>query len=189
MNDAVLLISTIVTALTSVVAVIISIVTIRQSNKIQEEATRPDINISYENINFGKVYGHFIIKNSGKTGAKITRFEHDVKFIEKETPCNTLIYRLVKRTEEAFEYVEGLYLAPNQKFLFLYVNPETEEDLIKFKITYESSTTQYVSESTMRLINYYNMPELLAHAERKNGEENYERAIANILKEISTKRL
>jgi hypothetical protein len=142
-----------------------------------------------EIINHGNVYGYFVIKNSGKTGARITCFEHDAKFPEKETPKNAFVYTHLKETRESFKYVTGLYLAPNQRFMFFYINPDTEEELIRFKITYESLNKTYVSEGLFRLVNYYRIPEVMASKNYINDKEDYQKAIANILKDISTKRL
>ena len=66
--------------LTSVIAIIISIVTLRQNSKMIEESSRAVISVYSSSINTGSPMCYLVIRNFGNSQAVITKFNYDFDF-------------------------------------------------------------------------------------------------------------
>lgn len=76
-SDIIQLIGIMASLLTSIIAIIISIVTVRQNSKILEEANRPVISIYGQSINPGAPMFYLVVKNFGNSSAYMTKFATD----------------------------------------------------------------------------------------------------------------
>lgn len=79
-SDIIEIVGIIASLITSIVAITISIVTMRQNSKMIEESTRAIIAIYGESINTGSPVFYFVIKNFGNSLATITKFTSDFDF-------------------------------------------------------------------------------------------------------------
>lgn len=104
-KDKMQLITSIVTATTSIIAIIISIRSLKATKRSIESANRPNV-VAYLtwdwlDINLRE---YLVIKNFGKSGAIITNiiFSEPWKNSQNQQPI--------------FDHMDGYYIAPNQKF-------------------------------------------------------------------------
>ena len=79
-SDIIQLFGIIASLITSIVAITISLVTLRQNSKMIEDASRPIISIYGESINPGSPVFYIVIKNFGSSSAYITQFDYDFDF-------------------------------------------------------------------------------------------------------------
>lgn len=99
--------ASIIQGLTSIVAVIISVVTLRQTNKIQQDASKPyivaylsKIKVSDSDLTF------LVIRNFGKTGATI-----------KEVKTNPRLNNPgLSSVNDPIDNLKNQFIAPNQSF-------------------------------------------------------------------------
>lgn len=126
----------IIQSLTAIIAVIISVCTLKQNSKQIEESTRPYITIYLTKINLGTPSKILVIKNFGKSSAKITKLSCDEKLIRYSCIPNL----------KPFSSIEGSSLVPNQSYKCL-INPPREKDLyINFEISYTSNSNKNYNE-------------------------------------------
>lgn len=81
-SDIIQIIGVLVSLFTSAVAIIISIVTIRQNSKMIEESSRAVLGIYGETINPGVQMFFIVVKNFGNSLAVISKFESDFDFTD-----------------------------------------------------------------------------------------------------------
>ncbi|MDO4647754.1 MAG: hypothetical protein Q4B26_03815, partial [Eubacteriales bacterium] len=79
-TNVVQIIGILVSLLTSVVAIVISIVTVKQNSKMIEASTKASIGIYGAEINPGSPMFLFVIRNFGNSSACFTRFDYDFDF-------------------------------------------------------------------------------------------------------------
>lgn len=65
----------VVTSITAIISIIISVITLKQNNKMIEESTRPYIVVYGYVTNFGSPVYTIAVKNFGNSAAKITKFQ------------------------------------------------------------------------------------------------------------------
>ncbi len=101
-SDKIQIISIIATTLISVVSVIIAVATLRQTNKITEEANRPYVVIYLEVIQVTSSFTYYlVIKNFGASGAIIDSVSYFPDFQNKFK-------------NKPFSKLENHFIAPNQ---------------------------------------------------------------------------
>lgn len=76
-SDIVQIIGIIVSFLTSVVAILISLMTMHQNSKMIEESSRAVISIYSRSINTGRQILYVVVKNFGNSTAVISKFDYD----------------------------------------------------------------------------------------------------------------
>ena len=118
---------------TSIVAVIISVVTLRQNNKMIEAANRPNLSIYGNYANTGILCLYFVIRNFGSSSAKITDITYDFDLVN----C----YR-VKNNKDFIKSLIGCTIAPNQSKICILDYDKVDKE-INFEVTYKSSTKTY----------------------------------------------
>lgn len=79
-SDIIQIIGIIASLITSIVAIVISILTMRQNSRMIEESSRAIIGIYGESVNFGTPMFYLVIKNFGNSTATITKFSSDFDF-------------------------------------------------------------------------------------------------------------
>ena len=139
----------IITSLTvSIIAIFISLATLRQNSKMLESASRPIVSIYVDSITVCEQTSYFVLKNFGASPAKITTFKYDS--ILKET---TQKFSLLC---SQFDFVEGIILAPGQsKLLDLTKLPV---DNVRFNIVYSFGEASYSEVITLNVKNYIHLP-------------------------------
>ncbi len=127
----------------SAIAIIISVLTLRQNSKMIEESTRPYITI-YSNVtDFQNLVYYLVLKNFGQSGAEITSFK-----------CNQDLskycYDDVKFARVPFKNIEGTFLTPGQMFKYPIDSTKLKDaEPLKFEISYKSSTHTYIEKITV----------------------------------------
>ena len=76
-SDIIQLLGILLSTIISTIAVIISVVTLRQNHQMVEESTRPYIVVYTAATDFQSPMYYLLIKNLGQTGARITSFSCD----------------------------------------------------------------------------------------------------------------
>lgn len=141
-SDTIQVISIICTSILSIIAIVISLLTLIQNNRMLEESTKPDISIFKHVIDIAKPYNYFVIKNFGQTGAQII----DIK-------CNVDLDKYLLRNP--FKYLVGTYVAPNQSFTCVFDIDKFEYRILNFEIKYSNPNSKsnkfYTSKITIDL--------------------------------------
>ena len=104
-SDIIQILGIIASFLTALVAIIISLVTMRQNSKMIEESSRAIISIYPQSINTGTPMLFIVIKNFGNSPAIIRKFDYDFDF----TDC----YKFRSERDYLKDFV-GSTLAPGQ---------------------------------------------------------------------------
>ena len=134
-SDRIQLAGIILSTTASIVAIIISVFTLHQNNKMIEDSTRPYIVMYTGTTNFQSPNYYLIMKNFGQTGAYVTSFCCDYDLIK----CS------YNDKRAPFSHIENTFLAPGQSYtcsinpLKLFENPRP----IKIDISYKSGTKTY----------------------------------------------
>ena len=135
MSDRIQLCGIVLSTLASLIAIIISILTLRQNSKMFEESTRPYIVMYTGTTNFQSPNYYLILKNFGQTGAYITNFNCDYD----------LSYCSYNDKHAPFSHIENTFVAPGQSYtcnidpLKLFENPRP----IKIDISYKAGSKTY----------------------------------------------
>ena len=142
-SDYVELIGIITSLITSIVAIVISVKTLMQNNKMIEESSRPYVTISKEviDINFPKEY--LVLKNYGTSGAEILDITCNV-------PIDTLISASALK-RDPFSYLIGTFIAPNQSFCPIFSSKNLDEDVLIFTIKYKTEDKVYTTVSKIKV--------------------------------------
>lgn len=142
-SDKIEIASIIFSSLLSAIAIIISVLTLIQNNKMIEESSRPYIAISKHVVAISNPREYLILKNYGSTGAEIV----DIK-------CSIPIENLLKENpdkREPFSYLIGTFVAPNQTFSPIISTKNVQEENISFTITYKSGIKTYTTISNIQV--------------------------------------
>lgn len=139
-SDKIQLALLITTALIGIASIVISIFTLRSSNKMIEESTRPYLCVYLQAINSGTPNFYIIVKNFGSSGAKITKFIPDFD-LEK--------LKAFDKQKKPFDKIQGTFLAPNQKLYTTIFNIDFKSmpNIMNFKIEYTSCSGKIYSDS------------------------------------------
>ena len=81
-SDIVQILGIIASFLTAIVAIIISLVTLRQNSKMLEESSRAVISVYSQSINTGTPMLFLVVKNFGNSTATIRKFDYDFDFTD-----------------------------------------------------------------------------------------------------------
>lgn len=117
----------------SIIAIVISLVTMRQNSKMIEESSRPVIGIYGQSINSGSPAFYLVVKNFGNSLATITKFETDFDF----TDC----YEFDTNRNFITEFV-NTSIAPGQSRICR-LDYQKINRPVTFDIEYRSSTKTY----------------------------------------------
>lgn len=161
-SDVIQIIGIICTSVLSIVSVVIAIKTLGQNSKMIEESLRPYVVISYEVINTGSPNAFFLLKNYGRSGAKIIDFKCDTELTNEDVNYQ-------------FSKIPGTYLAPQQKKLYWFDCKAFDDPEIKFEISYQSQNKIYCETIPVKV-------KLGAISLR--SESSYEKVMSNSIQEI-----
>ena len=102
---------------------------VRQNNKLIEESVRPYLSITASSNPSGHT-GQFVLKNHGKSVARITRFQYPDVLKENDT------------ANDAYQNIRGMEIAPGQAVLLPYNANMLHDESIEFKLIYHSSAAE-----------------------------------------------
>lgn len=132
-SDIIQIFGIIASFLTAFVAIVISLVTIRQNSKMIEESSRAVISIYSQSINTGSPMMFIVIKNFGNSPAVIRKFEYDFDF----TNC----YKFRADRDYLKDFV-GSSLAPGQSRICC-LDYEKLTRPVTFTLEYQSGSRKY----------------------------------------------
>lgn len=145
--------------ITSIIAILISILTLRQNSKMIKESTRPYIIICGKTINCQEPSFYLVLKNYGASGAIITKFN-----------CNyNLANFSISSSLTPFEHICGTFIAPNQSMI-TNLNKNTlfsEERILKFDIEYKQNNKKYTDHFEIVLNAYKDLIQTRASTKDK----------------------
>lgn len=106
-SDWLELVGIIVSLITSIVAIYISVKTLKQNSQMIEESTRPYVTICGKTANFQDPRFYLVLKNYGTSGATITKFK-----------CDQDLSKFSYSPEHIpYQNICGMFIAPNQSFI------------------------------------------------------------------------
>lgn len=125
----------IISLVTGIVAIVISVLTLKQNSRMIEESSRPYVVVYSTVTNFQEPFYYLVIKNFGQTGALITNFEvnHDLSNFS------------YSKEHVPFSRLKNSFLAPGQSLCCsldkskLFENPVT----LDFSIEYSANKKKY----------------------------------------------
>lgn len=163
----------IITALTSIIAIIISVITLKQNSKMIEESTRGYL-VVYGNItNFGSPTYYLVLKNFGSSAATIN------KFTIKED-----IQKYSYGDRIPFNNIENSIIAPNQAIISSLYTLGIELTPFTINIEYTSNSKTYKDVFNI------NPKSLSSNTIPKNSTSNKElRTISYAIQELAQKNL
>lgn len=173
-SSAISLLGIFVSLIASLIAIVISVVSLRQNSKMIEESSRPVIGIYSDSINPGNPMFYLIVKNFGNSTAVITKFDYDydLKDCYKFRADRDYLKDLVNCT-----------IAPHQSRICS-LDYQKISRPIKFDIEYTSCNKTYSDSFTIDLKTGVSMP--IGKVATKDMEL---RTISYTLQEMLTKHL
>lgn len=134
-SDWIALIGIVLSTVVSTTSIIIAVLSLRQNSKMIRESTRPNVTIYFTTIHVADAKGYFVLKNFGQTGAYITKFSYDEALKSSRYNDPELVNQL--------DLIKGMYLAPQQKQVFMYCPKELPEHTCRFQIEYTDKLHSY----------------------------------------------
>ena len=160
-SDIIEIIGIITSLITSIVAIVISIATLRQNSKMIESTSRPYIGIYSAGNYVKKPNSYIILKNFGQSSATILSFSCDID-LAKLNPTEF--------DYKPFQNIQGTVIMPGQSFHACIdlnnVYPEITE--LNFNIIYASDTHTYSENIHVNLA--ANIGNFILHNTSKNQE-------------------
>lgn len=167
-SDVIQFFGIIASLITSIVAIAISVKTLKQNSKMIEESTRPSIQI------YPVHTGHFayiIIKNFGQSTAYIDAVLCNHKFSQEETLNDNI-------GENIFDLISGAILTPGYSIKCPLIAHKVSSIQFNFKIKYRSACKNY--EESFCFNCHSNSPFADLHPNGKNSDDY----LKNISKEL-----
>lgn len=158
-SDKIQLLGIVVSTLTSLIAIIISVCTIKQNTKMIEDSSRPYIGIYGMSTYICDRHYYIIIKNFGQSIARIESLSYDFDL------ANLALHDGF----DPFSNIDGATLAPGQSYrcaIDFDKVPADKISFIHFHIKYSSSTHNYEDEISLKIDG--NLGNLEAHKTSKN---------------------
>lgn len=140
-SDKIQIISIICTSALSIIAIIISILTLVQNNKMIFESNKPYLSIFSKVINFSSPYLYLVLKNFGNSGATIIDIKYD----------NVLLSYLERKP---FSNMKNVFIAPNQSFVYPLNFDKDLDKTINFQIHYKYLNKDYFENCVVNLNHY-----------------------------------
>lgn len=145
-SDIIQLFSIIASFITGIVAIFISVITLRQNSKMIEASSRPCIVIYFDFTQNGMPVGYFIVKNFGMSSAVIDSLTYN-DVIRKQPTSFT-------RMPAIFDGLVGNIIAPGQKILVPFKPMEYPGGIAKFDISYHTAKKTYTEHFEILVENY-----------------------------------
>lgn len=147
-SDVIEIIGIISSLITSFVAIVISLKTLKQNSKMIEYSSRPYIGIYTVSKYVEKSSYYLVVKNFGQSSATISSFTYDYDISQLTTHGI--------KDHEPFQYIEGSTVMPGQAFYSLidFKSAYSVKE-INFHVVYSSGTHQYSEDIRVNLISNY----------------------------------
>lgn len=169
-SDVIQIISIICTSILSLVAIIISILTLIQNNKMIFESSKPNITIFSKVISFTSPHSFLIVKNFGNSAAIIKEIKYDKilnSYFEKEP----------------FEHMKNTLIAPNQSFVYPLEKYAKSDEVINFEIIYTYLNKTYTEKCSVNFSHFKDICFIKFHGSKDIKE------ISDILQEMTFQNL
>lgn len=183
-SDVIEIIGIIVSTSVSIIAIIISLKTLKQAqitneqnNRMLEESTRPYIAIYLDTITICEQSSFFVLKNFGQSSARITLFEFDpiLRTLVTGQKVGDILLK------EQFDTVKGLTLSPGQSKMMLCEVTKIPKDVLTFKIGYVSSEKYYEESFDLNVKNYCHIPVPRPESHIPKGNERQVQSLREII--------
>ena len=142
-SDLIEAIGVITSLITALIAIVISIKTLRQNAKMIEESTRPYVAVYREYIQvLSVIHEYLVIKNFGNSGATIDSLSIVPPYEHTDFPANAKV----------FAHINGTFIAPGQSFssvLFIDAFKNDRIGITKIEITYHAGKKKYSDTFTL----------------------------------------
>ena len=162
--------------ITGIVAIIISIKTLKQNSKMIEESTRPYITIYFQTTTVRTPRAYFVIKNFGNTGATISSItcDYDLKKCSLDSRATL------------FTHISNTFLAPQQSIpCRVDIGNIVDENIsLTFKIKYFTMNKKYSEVFVMNPLAFNDFPSV-----RDSSTDQELMAISHTLQGIEEKML
>lgn len=149
-SDIIEIIGILTSLSTSIVAIVVSLKTLSQNNRMLDGSSRPYVTIYLDAITLCEQSSYFVLKNFGNSPALITGFKYDP--VLKNTPQDW------DMLQAQFDFIEHIVLAPHQSKLLQYDVTKLPCEVLSFEITYSSSGKEYCESVTMNVKNFIHLP-------------------------------
>lgn len=156
-SDVIEIIGILASLITGIIAITISVKTLKQNSTMIEESTRPVVSVYAQSINPGVPMFYLIVKNFGASTAYMESFDSDFDF----SGCY--------KGKNARNYIEDLskcVIAPNQSRT-CFLDFQKVPDNVHFSIKYKSTTKTYAEEFNINLKAAASMPCMKFATEQK----------------------
>ena len=140
-SDWIQLLGIIASLVTSIIAIFISIFTLRQNSKMIEASSRPVLSIYGESINPGYPMFYIVVKNSGSSPALITQFDYDFDF--SSAYC-------AYKGKDFLKQLQNSVIAPGQSRICALKSSALTQP-VTFELTYSSDFKTYHEKLTVDL--------------------------------------
>lgn len=161
LSDIIQVIGIIASFAVSVIAIVISIFSLRQNSKMIEDSTRPYIGIYGNGVYVKTPTFYIILKNFGQSSAFIRAFSCDLDL----TP-----YVSASKKRQPFGHLQGSTILPGQSYRAL-INLHDlmlHSDHITFHMEYSTPTHTYSEDICLNLLSYTD--NLVSHKIGQNQE-------------------
>lgn len=158
-SDKIQLLGIVVSTLTSLIAIIISVRTLKQNSKMIEDSSRPYIGIYGMSTYICNRHYYIIIKNFGQSVAHIKSLSYDFDLAKLS----------LHDRFDPFGNIDGASIAPGQSYRCAIDFDKVSKDelsVINFHIKYSSNTRDYEDEISLKIDG--NLGNLEAHQTSKN---------------------
>lgn len=143
-SDIIQLTGILVSLATGIIAIIISVKSLKQNSKMIEGSTRPYISIYGASTYIGSSNYYIVLKNFGQSSATIHEFLYD--FDLSKCTVNT-------SPNEPFQFIDNSIIVPGQSFHALINLKKTlkQTKVINFHISYSSGVHKYEDDFCLNL--------------------------------------
>lgn len=145
-SDVIQIFGIVMSFVTSIVAIVISVITLRQNSKMIEESSRPCIVIYFDFTQNGSPIGYFVVKNFGASAAIIDSLTYSD--VIREQPVSYADMPAI------LDGLIGNTIAPGQKVLVPFKPNEYPGGIAKFDVSYHSVKKGYDDHFEILVDNY-----------------------------------
>lgn len=178
--DHIQAIGPLVSFFTSIAAIVISVIAVKQTQQSIENAARPYVTIYYKYISIISLHHYFVIKNLGQSEAIITKFK-----------CSQDLSQLKdKNGNTPFSHIINTSFAPGENMVFYLenltpmLNKLKDGEVFIFDIEYRCGRKKYKNHITVNPLVYDDTP-----ISRQFMEGSAEKVIAYALQDMIEKML
>ena len=160
-SDVIQLLGIIISLVTSVVAIIISVLSLKQNSKMIADSTRPYIGVYGSGTYVSQARFYIIVKNFGQSSAHIDDFKCDIDLSK---------YPIKPIKSRPFQHIQDTTIMPGQSFRCVVDFNKIIRDtsLIVFNISYSASGKTYSDCIPLNIA--ANIGNSVAHATTKGNE-------------------